>query len=128
MEYSMREFKKHTKRPSKIRAMHNVAKVAGKPNLELRRIQSQNPRVRGELVDKSITFVFTIRMTMVSLSKNSMYRSAIATSNTWSFCLKYRKVSNLRLQYATRISSHHAASSCISSCKTISISAESINC
>lgn len=53
MEYSMREFKKHTKRPSKIRAMHNVAKVAGKPNLELRRIQSQNPRDRGELVDKS---------------------------------------------------------------------------
>ena len=58
MEYSMREFKKHTKWPSKIRAMHNAAKVAGKPNLELHRIQSQTPRVRGELVDKSYYFCF----------------------------------------------------------------------
>lgn len=48
MEYSMREFKKHTKRPSKIRAMNSAAKVAGKQNLELCRNQSQAPRVRME--------------------------------------------------------------------------------
>ena len=48
MEYSMREFKKHTKRPSKIRAMNSAAKVAGKRNLELRRIQFHAQIVRVE--------------------------------------------------------------------------------
>ena len=48
MEYSMREFKKHTKRPSRIRAMNSAAAVAGKRNLELRRIQSHAKSVRVE--------------------------------------------------------------------------------
>lgn len=48
MEYSMKEFRKHPRRPSKIRAMQSAAKVAGKKNLELRRIQFHAPCVRTE--------------------------------------------------------------------------------
>lgn len=70
----------------------------------------------------------SFNITLDSLKKTPCTRNMITNSGTWSFCLKYRKVSNLKLQYTTRISRHHAASFCISSCKTISISAESINC
>lgn len=48
MEYSVKEFRKRTRKPSKICAMHNSAKVAGNRNLELRRIQFHAPRVRTE--------------------------------------------------------------------------------
>lgn len=48
MEYSMKEFRKHPRSPSKIRAMQSAAKVAGKQNLELGRIQFYDPRVRTE--------------------------------------------------------------------------------
>ena len=48
MEYSVKEFRKRTRKPSKICAMHNAAAVAGKRNLELRRIQFHTPRVRTE--------------------------------------------------------------------------------
>ena len=48
MEYSVKEFRKRTRKPSKICAMNSAAKVAGKQNLELCRNQSQAPRVRME--------------------------------------------------------------------------------
>lgn len=48
MEYSVKEFRKRTRKPSKICAMHNAAKVAGKRNLELRRIQFHAQSVRVE--------------------------------------------------------------------------------
>lgn len=48
MEYSVKEFGKRTRKPSKICAMHNAEAVAGKQNLELRRIQFHAPRVRTE--------------------------------------------------------------------------------